>query len=56
MRAIALISSGAVAMKSRHAGSTAGTVVNGKKLSGEHALKNGDKIGLGDVLLRFEQD
>ena len=36
-------------------GSSAGTRVNGQPVSGERPLKNGDKIALGDVLLRFEQ-
>ena len=38
------------------AGSAAGTRVNGQRLGGERTLKHGDKIALGDVLLRFEQE
>lgn len=36
-------------------GSSAGTLVNDQPISGERVLKSGDKIALGDVLLRFEQ-
>ena len=39
----------------RDEGSAAGTLVNDQPISGERVLKSGDKIALGDVLLRFEQ-
>lgn len=35
-------------------GSTSGTTVNGTKLAGEHVLRDGDVIGLGEVELRYE--
>lgn len=34
-------------------GSTNGTFVNGTQISEQHLLKNGDKIRIGDVLLKF---
>ena len=34
-------------------GSANGTIVNGQKLGGPHALKDGDTIGLGGTTLRF---
>lgn len=36
-------------------GSTSGTTVNGAKLAGEHVLRDGDVIGLGEVELRYER-
>lgn len=36
------------------AGSSAGTAVNGGRISGEHLLRSGDTIAVGDVTLRFE--
>lgn len=35
-------------------GSTAGTRVDGQQLDGEHVLRGGESIGLGDVVLHFE--
>lgn len=35
-------------------GSTAGTRVDGRPLTGEHVLRGGESIALGDVVLRFE--
>lgn len=36
------------------AGSTAGTAVNGERITGERILRHGDTISAGDVTLRFE--
>lgn len=36
------------------AGSTAGTAVNGVRLTGEQVLRSGDTVTVGDVTLRFE--
>ncbi len=36
-------------------GSSLGTLVNGKKITSRHPLHSGDMIGIGDLLLRFEQ-
>lgn len=36
------------------AGSTAGTAVNGARVTSEHLLRSGDTIAVGDVTLRFE--
>jgi hypothetical protein len=36
-------------------GSTSGTLVNGTKIEGEHALREGDTLRLGEVELRYER-
>ena len=42
------------AFKIEDLGSGNGTFVNGKKTEGEYSLKDGDRIKLGPLLLRFE--
>ena len=39
----------------RDLGSTNGTKVNGKVTSGDHALRGGESITLGEVVLRYER-